>query len=184
MVEVYDLEQGLNVQLANVSTRGFVGTGENVLIGGVIVGPTDAPSADLIIRAIGPSLGDDGVSGFLNDPILELHDKNGVLLATNDNWKDDPAQAPAITAAGLAPKISARKRDSTDGQAESLCRDRKGQMRDDRSRASSKFTTSRSGLAARLAARSGQLTLTVSPNFWPRSSECSSMYLAWPKRRS
>ena len=104
VVEVYDLEQGLNVQLANVSTRGFVGTGENVLIGGVIVGPTDAPSADLIIRAIGPSLGDDGVSGFLNDPILELHDKNGVLLATNDNWKDDPAQAAAITAAGLAPK--------------------------------------------------------------------------------
>ena len=102
--EVYDLEQGLNVQLANVSTRGFVGAGENVLIGGVIVGPTDAPAADLIIRAIGPSLGDDGISGFLNAPIPELPDKNGAPLAENDNRNDAPAQCAAINPARHAPK--------------------------------------------------------------------------------
>lgn len=103
VVEVYDLEQGLAVQLANVSTRGFVGTGEDVLIGGIIVGPNDAEPANLIIRAIGPSLADSNVAGSLNDPILELHDKNGVLIATNDDWEDNSAQAALITAAGLAP---------------------------------------------------------------------------------
>ena len=103
VVEVYDLDQGLEVQLANVSTRGFVGTGQNVLIGGVIVGPDDAEPADLIIRAIGPSLDDVGLSGSLTDPILELHDKNGAIIESNDDWKDDSAQAALITAAGLAP---------------------------------------------------------------------------------
>jgi hypothetical protein len=103
IVEVYDLQQGLAVELANVSTRGNVGTGENVLIGGVIVGPTDAPAANLVIRAIGPSLSGAGITGELKDPVLELHDQNGALIATNDDWKDDPDQKTAIIAAGLAP---------------------------------------------------------------------------------
>jgi len=104
LVEVYDLDQGISSELANVSTRGFVGTGDNVLIGGVIVGPTGAPSADLILRAIGPTLGNMGVDGSLQDPTLELHDSQGTVVASDDNWQDDPTQAAAITAAGLAPE--------------------------------------------------------------------------------
>ncbi len=103
VVEVYDLERGLAVQLANVSTRGSVGTGDDVLIGGVIVGPGDAEAANLVIRALGPSLTDLGVTGALKDPVLELHNQNGVLIATDDDWKDDPDQKDAIIAAGLAP---------------------------------------------------------------------------------
>ena len=102
LVEVYDLDPGL-AELANVSTRGFVGSGENVMIGGVIIGPSDALPANLIVRAIGPSLGNSGVTGSLADPTLELHDLNGVLIAANDDWQDDPVQADSIAAAGLAP---------------------------------------------------------------------------------
>jgi hypothetical protein len=91
-VEVYDLSTAANSQLANISTRGFVDTGDNVMIGGVIVGPNSAGSTKVLLRAIGPSL---GISGALSDPILELHNGNGATIATNDNWKiDDKTGAP------------------------------------------------------------------------------------------
>ncbi len=84
VVEAYDLDQTVNSELANISTRGLVQTGDNVLIGGLIVlgqGPCKA-----LVRAIGPSL---PVSGKLGDPMLELRDANGGLLAANDNWRSD-----------------------------------------------------------------------------------------------
>lgn len=103
LVEIYDLDGGAAAQLANVSTRGFVGTGDNVMIGGVIIGPTGAPDATVVVRAIGPSLAAAGVTGTLADPTLELHDGNGAIIATNDDWQDDPAQVANLEAANLAP---------------------------------------------------------------------------------
>ncbi|MGI8955942.1 MAG: CRTAC1 family protein [Chthoniobacterales bacterium] len=105
LVEVYDLDAVVTSQLANVSTRGFVGTGDNVMIGGVIIGPQGAADATAVVRAIGPSLGA-GVSGTLADPVLELHDGNGAIIATNDDWQDDPAQAALLEAANFAPTDS------------------------------------------------------------------------------
>ncbi len=106
LVEVYDLDAVVTSQLANVSTRGFVGTGDNVMIGGVIIGPPGAADATAVVRAIGPSLGVAGVSGTLVDPTLELHDGNGATIATNDNWEDDPIQAALLEAANFAPADS------------------------------------------------------------------------------
>ncbi len=88
LVEVYDLAQSANSQLANISTRGFVDTGNNVMIGGLIVGGGICSTpAKVIVRALGPSLSGAGVAGVLADPTLELHDGSGTTLATNDNWK-------------------------------------------------------------------------------------------------
>lgn len=90
LVEVYDLAQGANSQLANISTRALVQTDDNVMIGGFIVGNGSANVggiAKVIVRALGPSLSAAGISGALADPTLELHDGNGNTLATNDNWK-------------------------------------------------------------------------------------------------
>ena len=87
--------------LANISTRGLVETGDNVMIGGIIVGPDTAPSGSILLRAIGPSLGDFGVPNPLANPTLELRDGNGALVEGNDNWK--ATQQAAIEATGLAP---------------------------------------------------------------------------------
>lgn len=86
LVEVYDLNQSTNSRLGNISTRGLVDLGDNVMIGGLIVPPTFA-NVRVIVRAIGPSLSDVGVQGALQDPILELHDGSGTAVAINDNWK-------------------------------------------------------------------------------------------------
>jgi hypothetical protein len=73
-------------QLRNVSTRAFVQTGDNVMIGGFIVQGTDQPKK-LILRALGPELNPYGVPNVLSDPILELHDGTGALIASNDDWQ-------------------------------------------------------------------------------------------------
>lgn len=84
VVEVYDLDQAANSELGNISTRGLVGTNDDVLIGGFIVGGGDANGkATVLVRAMGPSFSGTG----LTDPSLELHDTNGATIATNDNWK-------------------------------------------------------------------------------------------------
>ena len=88
LVEVYDLTQSANSKLANISTRGFVDTGDNIMIGGLILGPDVTSRAKVLVRAIGPSLAFAGVQGALADPTLELHDANGGTVAANDNWKD------------------------------------------------------------------------------------------------
>ncbi|HSP46189.1 MAG TPA: hypothetical protein VLO30_09365, partial [Chthoniobacterales bacterium] len=89
LVEVYDLAQGANSKLANISSRGFVDTNDNVMIGGLIVGGgTGGGSAKVIVRAIGPSLSVNGtpVPGRLADPTLELHNAHGSMIVTNDTW--------------------------------------------------------------------------------------------------
>ena len=99
LVEIYDLDRTVDSKLGNISTRGMVGTGDDVLIGGVII-QGDVES-NLLVRAIGPSLADDGVSGTLQDPVLELYDANGDLVTSNDDWKG--TQQAEIEATGLAP---------------------------------------------------------------------------------
>ena len=84
LVEVYDLDSAADSTLANLSTRGAVGLGDDVMIGGVIVGAGEDPI--VVIRAIGPSLADSAVPNPLQDPVLELYDNNGVLIAQNDDW--------------------------------------------------------------------------------------------------
>jgi sugar lactone lactonase YvrE len=88
-------------QLFNISTRGFVGTGDAVLIGGFIVTGNGMINSKVLIRAAGPSLTAQGVSGALQDPILRLFDSHGVVITSNDNWKD--TQQVSIQATGLAP---------------------------------------------------------------------------------
>ena len=103
LVEVYDLDRTVDSKLANISTRGFVQTGDNVLIGGMIVLGTE--STKTILRAIGPSLASAGISGGLADPTLELHDGNGTIIASNDNWRSD--QEAEIIATTIPPKNDA-----------------------------------------------------------------------------
>ena len=102
LAEIFDLDTAASSQLGNMSGRGFVQTGDNVMIGGLIVG-NNIGAARVVVRAIGPSLSGAGVSNPLADPILELHDSNGALIGGNDNWQDDPDQAALITDSGLAP---------------------------------------------------------------------------------
>jgi hypothetical protein len=105
LIEVYDVDTNANSILANISTRGFAGTGDNVMIGGEIIGrglgANGAGSVKVLIRGLGPSLTQANVAGALQDPTLELHDGNGAIIASNDNWKD--TQQSAIQATGLAP---------------------------------------------------------------------------------
>jgi Divergent InlB B-repeat domain len=96
LVEVYDLDQSVDSKLANISTRGFVETGDNVMIGGFIV--LGSSSQNVIVRAIGPSL---PVPGALADPTLELHNGNGDVIAFDDNWKD--SQQAEIEATTIPP---------------------------------------------------------------------------------
>jgi hypothetical protein len=102
LIEAYDLNQAVAAKLANISTRAFVGTGANAVIAGVILGGNSG-AASMVVRGIGPSLTGFGVPNALANPTLELHDGNGALLSSNDDWQDDPAQAAIISAAGLAP---------------------------------------------------------------------------------
>jgi phospholipase/lecithinase/hemolysin len=99
LVEVYDLASGSNSTLGNVSTRGFVGTGDNVMIGGVIIGSGESPI--VVLRAMGPTLAQAGIAEPLLDPTLELYDQNGAILASNDNWKQ--GQPQSVIATQLAP---------------------------------------------------------------------------------
>jgi hypothetical protein len=103
LVEAYDLSPQPTSKLANLSTRGVVGTGDSALIGGFIVG--DVASATIVIRALGPSLASSGVSGTLPNPTLTVYDGNGLAIAANDNWQDD-GNAIDITKNGLAPTDS------------------------------------------------------------------------------
>src|SRR5437660_1266628 len=99
LVEAFDLDLTAGSELGNLSTRAFVQTGDNVMIGGLIVSGPD--SENVIVRAIGPSLVNFGIANALQNPFLELHDANGVLITSNDNWKD--TQQAQIEATGLAP---------------------------------------------------------------------------------
>jgi hypothetical protein len=85
LVEVYDLSGDASSILSNISTRAFVQTGDNVMIGGFIV--QGAAPKRVIVRAIGPELTQYGITNPLANPTLELHDGTGALIATNDDWQ-------------------------------------------------------------------------------------------------
>ncbi len=98
LFDLYDLDTASG-RVANISTRSLVATGDNVMIGGFILGGLDPTK--IIVRAIGPSLVPQGVADALVDPTLELYDSNGSLLASNDNWRSD--QEAAIEETAVAP---------------------------------------------------------------------------------
>jgi hypothetical protein len=103
LVEIYDLQPSPTSKLANISTRGSVGSGQNVMIGGLILlGPDPAR---ILFRAIGPSLVVAGIQSALADPQIDLFDAEGARIATNNNWKD--SQQEAIQATGVAPSDDA-----------------------------------------------------------------------------
>ncbi|MEN3370544.1 MAG: hypothetical protein V7609_2687 [Verrucomicrobiota bacterium] len=111
VVEVYDLAEGANSQLANISSRGFVDTDDNAMFAGLIAsGANGSGYSRVIVRALGPSLTGPAIPDPLQDPTLELHDANGALTATNDNWKiNDQTQQPQeaeVRATTLAPPSS------------------------------------------------------------------------------
>ena len=99
VIEVYDLAASSSPVIANLSTRGFVGANDNVMIAGVIIGQGDLPI--MVFRALGPSLANFGVANPLLDPTLELYDNNGNLIASNDDWQNPQIQA--VRATNLAP---------------------------------------------------------------------------------
>lgn len=99
LVEVYDLESDAPAQIVNIATRGFVLTGDDIMIAGIIV--TGNMPAQLVLRGIGPSLAGAGVPDVLADPRLDLVNENGQVIFANDNWQE--SQGDAIQNTGLAP---------------------------------------------------------------------------------
>ncbi len=105
LFEVYDLDQTPATKLANISTRGHVDTGDNVMIAGVII--VGSKPVNVIVRAVGPSLTGAGVPNPLEDPVLELRDPNGGLVVSNDNWQEHEAEVNATMLAPTDPRESA-----------------------------------------------------------------------------
>ena len=103
VVEAFDLNQAAASKLGNISTRGFVDVDDNVMIAGLIAGPSNGTSLKVLVRALGPTLSDFGVPGALANPTLDLVNSSGTVIRSNNDWKDDPQQRALIEAAGLAP---------------------------------------------------------------------------------
>ena len=101
LVEVYDMDNSSSVRLSNLSTRGVVQTGDFVMIGGFISAGSPGTYIQVLVRAIGPSLAQSGITDFLADPTLRLVNGEGVTIGANDNWKD--TQQADIQATGQAP---------------------------------------------------------------------------------
>jgi hypothetical protein len=99
LFELYQLDNNTTSRAVNLSTRGRVGTGEDVMIAGFIL--TGNQPARIGLRALGPSLSAAGISDPLADPELELYDGNGFLIFENDSWRSE--QETEIIAAGIAP---------------------------------------------------------------------------------
>jgi hypothetical protein len=100
LIEIYDNNQAADSALANISTRGFVQTGNEVMIGGFILGGNNKPTR-VAVRALGPSLSAFGLANVLADPTLELHNANGTTLISNDDWQSDSTSAGQLSANGL-----------------------------------------------------------------------------------
>jgi len=102
LVDVYELDAATSI-FQNLSTRGFVGTGNNdALIGGLIIGSGEQPV--IVLRAIGPTLSGFGITQPLQDPTLEVRDSNGGLIAFENDWQDNTPTA--VKAALLQPQDS------------------------------------------------------------------------------
>ena len=100
LIEVYDVDVLSTSQVSNISTRGRVQTGNNVMIGGFIVSGASG-SINLVVRVLGPTLTQFGVANALADPTLQLYDGNGTIIASNNNWKD--SQQTQIQNSGRQP---------------------------------------------------------------------------------
>jgi hypothetical protein len=100
VVEVYDNNQAADSELANISTRGFVMAGDEVMMGGFTLDANNNPTR-VAVRALGPSLSSFGLANVLADPTLELHDSNGTIMISNDDWQSDPVSAGQLSANGL-----------------------------------------------------------------------------------
>jgi hypothetical protein len=102
MVEAFDINKTVDSEMGNISTRGLVQDGDDVMIGGFIIDPSQT-AARVLIRGIGPSLAkaNPPVPNPLANPYLELHDGNGMLINSNDNWQD--TAKGEIAATGIAP---------------------------------------------------------------------------------
>jgi phospholipase/lecithinase/hemolysin len=94
LVDLYQLDASTSI-FQNLSTRGLVGSGNNVLIGGLIIGNGEPPV--IVLRAIGPTLSNFGITQPLLDPTLELRNANGALIAFNDDWNDNTPTAVKAT---------------------------------------------------------------------------------------
>src|ERR1043166_3458055 len=105
LLEIYDLNQSAASKLANISTRAFVSTADDIVIAGFTLGGNSG-SDRIGGRGIGPSLAAVGVPDALANPTLELRNSDGALVVANNDWQDDPAQAAELSAAGLAPTNS------------------------------------------------------------------------------
>lgn len=98
---------GAPPRLSNISTRGEVGTGANIMIAGFVVGAGDPET--VLIRAVGPSLEElfpAGVSGLLKQPVLSLFDSSGNLIMTNKGWTTGNATAALMSSAGAFPLLA------------------------------------------------------------------------------
>lgn len=104
LVEIYDLHANTGGRARNISTRGQVQTGDDVMIAGFIVGGTQPK--EVVVRGLGPSLLDSNVAGALLDPTIEVHNATGQTIASNDNWQTDPGASRVMTL-NLAPKRNA-----------------------------------------------------------------------------
>jgi Putative Ig domain len=100
LIEVYDVDVLSTSQLSNISTRGLVQAGNNVMIGGFIVSGASG-SINLVVRVLGPTLSSFGVANALADPTVQLYDGNGTVIAFNNNWKD--SQQTQIQNSGCQP---------------------------------------------------------------------------------
>ncbi|MDP9005087.1 MAG: hypothetical protein M3N12_09905, partial [Verrucomicrobiota bacterium] len=103
LIEVYDNNQAADAVLANISARGYVKKDNEVMIGGFTLGG-NPNNTRIAVRGLGPSLANSGLSNLLTDPTLELHNANGTIMISNDDWTDDAASAALLTANGLAPQ--------------------------------------------------------------------------------
>jgi hypothetical protein len=99
LVELYDLDSFGSSKAANISTRGLVQQGDDLLIGGFILGGSE--TQQIVVRGLGPSLANNGVANPLPDPAMELRDSQGTLIGADDNWQD--AQKQELIDSQLAP---------------------------------------------------------------------------------
>jgi hypothetical protein len=102
VIEIYDLSEAAPARLANISTRAFTGTGNDIVVAGFTLGNQSGDDT-IVVRGIGPSLANAGVMNPLMNPRLELRSADGTLVAANDDWQEDPAQATALSNVDLAP---------------------------------------------------------------------------------
>jgi len=98
LVEFYDASS-VHARLLNLSARAKVGTGENVLIAGFVI--TGSQPLKVLLRGVGPSLADKGISAPLVDPKLTLYDRLGGVIASNDNWGRHPTFRSCVPPARL-----------------------------------------------------------------------------------